>query len=78
MTVSLYVGFLDITTLMYYKFLCIVVVQSTPDNLNLQGKSKKVQVIGSSKKIAGSKEKTVFYCLLNILITFNVEMSSEN
>ena len=35
-------------------------VQSTPDNSNLQGKSKKVRVIGSSKKIAGSKEKTVF------------------
>ena len=29
----------------------------TPDNSNLQGKSKKVRVIGSSKKIAGSKEK---------------------
>ena len=25
-------------------------VQSTPDNSNLQGKSKKVRVIGSSKK----------------------------
>ena len=37
-------------------------VQSTPDNSNLQGKSKKVQVIGSSKKIAESKvkKKTVF------------------
>ena len=35
-------------------------IQSTPDNSNLQGKSKKVRVIGSSKKIAGSKEKTVF------------------
>ena len=29
--------------------------QSTPDNSNLQGKSKKVRVIGSSKKIAESK-----------------------
>ena len=35
-------------------------IQSTPDNSNLQGKSKIVRVIGSSKKIAGSKEKTVF------------------
>jgi len=37
-------------------------IQSTPDNSNLQGKSKKVRVIRSSKKIAGSKEKkkTVF------------------
>ena len=35
-------------------------VQSTPDNSNLQGKLKKVRVIGSSKKIAESKVKTVF------------------
>ena len=34
-------------------------IQWTPKNSNLQGKSKKVRVIGSSKKIAGSKEKTV-------------------
>ena len=32
-------------------------VPSTPDNSNLQGKSKRVRVIGTSKKIAGSKEK---------------------
>ena len=32
-------------------------LQSTPDNWNLQGKSKKVRVIGSWKKITGSKEK---------------------
>ena len=44
-------------------------VQSPPDNSNLQGKSKKVRVIGSSKKIAGSKEKNSFYCTVNILIT---------
>ena len=37
-----------------------IFVQLTPNNSNLQGKSKKVRVIGSSKKIAGSKEKTVF------------------
>ena len=36
-------------------------LQSTPDYSNLQGKPKKVRVICSSKKIAGSKEKkTVF------------------
>ena len=46
-------------------------IQSTPDNSNLQGKSKKVRVIGSSKKIAGSKEKNGFYCTVSILITFN-------
>ena len=43
----------------------------TPDNSNLQGKSKKVRVIGSSKKIAESKVKNSFYCTVNILITFN-------
>ena len=32
-------------------------IQSTPDNSNLQGKSKIVRVIASSKKIAGSKVK---------------------
>ena len=42
-----------------------------PDNSNLQGKSKKVRVIGSSKKIAGSWKKTVFFCVVNILITFD-------
>jgi len=48
-----------------------VFIQSTPDNSNLQGKSKKVRVIGSSKKIAESKVKNSFYCTVNILITFN-------
>ena len=46
-------------------------VQSTPDNSNLQGKSKKVRVIGSPKKIAESKVKNSFYCTVNISITFN-------
>ena len=46
-------------------------LQSTPDNSNLQGKSKKVRVIGSSKKIAESKVKNGFYYTVNILITFN-------
>ena len=32
------------------------VLQSTPDNSNQQGKSKKVRVIGSLRQIAGSKE----------------------
>ena len=44
---------------------CGLKLQSTPDNSNLQGKSKKVRVIGSLKKIAS------FYCKVNILITFN-------
>ena len=35
-------------------------ITSTPDNSNLQEKSKKVRVIGSSKEIAGSKEKKRF------------------
>ena len=35
-------------------------IQSTPDNSNLQGKSKKVRVIGSLKKIAESKVKKQF------------------
>ena len=47
-------------------------IQLTPDDSNLQGKSKKVRVIGSSKKIAESKVKNSFYCTVNILITFNI------
>ena len=35
-------------------------LQSTSNNSKLQGESKKVRVIGSSKKIAGSKEKKQF------------------
>ena len=46
-------------------------VQLTPDNSNLQGKSKKVRVIESSKKIAESMVKNSFYGTVNILITFN-------
>ena len=55
-------------------------LQSTPDNSNLQAKSKNVRVIGSSKKIPGSKKtKNSFYCTVNISITFNcIEMISEN
>ena len=45
-------------------------LQSTPDSSNLQGKSKKFRVIGSSKKIAVSKEKNSVYCTVNVLITF--------
>ena len=48
-------------------------LQSTPDNSNLQGKSKK-----EFEKIAASKVKNSFYCTVNILITLIVEMSSEN
>ena len=35
-------------------------IQSTPETSNLQEKSKKVLVIGSSKEIAGSKGKRLF------------------
>ena len=35
-------------------------IQSTPDNSNLQEKSKKVRVIESSKKIAKSKVRNSF------------------
>ena len=41
-----------------------LLVVSTPDNSNLQGKSKtvrvRVRVVGSSKKMAGSKGKNSF------------------
>ena len=40
--------------------LILYLIQSTPDKSNLQGKSKKVRVIGSLKEIAGSKGKTSF------------------
>ena len=53
-------------------------LQLTPDTLNLQGKSKKVRVIGSSKKIAGSKKKTVFAVQWKFKSQLIVEMSSEN
>ena len=58
----------------------LLFVQSTPDNSNLQRKSKKgssydqlsgVRVTGSSKKMAESKVKNSFYCTVNISITFN-------
>ena len=49
--------------------LTLYLIQSTPDNSNLQG--KKIRVIGSLKEIAGSKGKTSFYSTVNILITFN-------
>ena len=53
-------------------------MQSTPDNSNLQGKSKKVRVIGSLKKIAESKVKNSFYSTVNILTHLIVEVLSEN
>ena len=55
----------------FLRFSRAIDIQSTPDNSNLQGKSKKVRVIGSSKKIAESKVKNSFYYTMNILITFN-------
>ena len=48
---------------------CIMLLQSTPDNSNLQGKLQKLSgvcVIGSSKKIDESKVKNSFYCTVNI------------
>jgi len=51
-----------------------LLVQSTPDNSNLQGKLKKVRVIGISEQMTGNKEKTVFTLFLfiqYILIKFN-------
>ena len=50
----------------------------TPDDSNLQGKLKKVRVIESSKKIAGSKVKSVFDYTVYISLTFIVEMLCEN
>ena len=43
-----------------------LLVQSTPDNSNLQGKLKKVRVIGISEQMTGNKEKTVFTLFLFI------------
>ena len=51
-------------------------IDSTVDSSRtFKGNRKKfklsgVRVIGSSKKIAGSKVKNSFYCTVNILITF--------
>ena len=53
-------------------------IQSTPDNLNLQGKWKKVQLIGSSNKMARSKKKTIVYCTVYILITFTCRNVNGN
>ena len=53
-------------------------MQSTPDNSNLQGKSKKVRVIGSLKKTAESTVENSFYSTVNILTHLIVEVSSEN
>ena len=57
-------------------------IQPTPDNLNLQGKTKKVRVIGGSKKIAKSKKGKKKFLLhsehFNHILILIVEMSSEN
>ena len=42
-----------------------------PITQTVKGNRTKVRVIGSSKKIAGSKERNSCYCIVNILITFN-------
>ena len=47
-------------------FLIQSLLQSTSDNSNLKGKLRNVRVIGSSKKIAGSKVKNSFYCTVTI------------
>ena len=52
-------------------------IQSTPDNSNLQGKSKKGSSYWESKKIAESKVKNSFQCTANILITFQKELCHE-
>ena len=72
MTVCFYipVGLLIITTLMYYRFLCIVVVQSTPNNSILRGNRKRFELSGAQKKQPGVRKKQ-FYCIVNILVTFN-------
>ena len=44
-----------------------LILQSTPDKANLQGKSSYREL----EEIAGSKEKNSFYCTVNILITVN-------
>ena len=48
-----------------------LLLQSTPDNSNLQGKSKKGLSYREFKEIAESKVKKSFYCIVNILIKFN-------
>ena len=52
----------------------------TPDNSNLQGKSKQVRVIGSLKKIAGGEKKEQFLLHSEHFnhIYIIVGMSSEN
>ena len=42
-----------------------------PITRTFKGNRKKVQVIGSSMKVAESNVKNSFYCTVNILITFN-------
>ena len=42
-------------------------LQSTPITRTFKGNRKKVQVIGSSKKIAGTTGKGSFHCTVNIL-----------
>ena len=84
-TIQFTQSFPFVTSVLPFKLFCCVFVnltrhqsegiQSTLDNSNLQGKSKKVRVIGTSKKIAESKIKNSFYCTVNILITFNCSLN---
>ena len=50
---------------------CICTYSRLPITRTFKGNRKKVRVIESSKKIAESKVKNSFYCIVNILITFN-------
>ena len=54
----------------------ILMYRQLPTTLTFKGNQKMfelegVQVIRSSEKIVGSKEKNSFYCTVNILITVN-------
>ena len=64
--------YLEIDLMLWY-------LQSTLDNSNLQGKSKKVWFIRRSKQIARSKGKTGFYFTMTFFLShLIVEMWNEN
>ena len=54
--------------LMYRQLLTTLTFKGNQKTFELEGL---VQVIRSSEKIVGSKEKNSFYCTVNILITVN-------
>ena len=49
----------------------IIILQLTPDNSNLQGKSKKGSSYQEFEENSREYGKNSFYCIVNILITFN-------